>query len=103
MLDCRHVMQLLMVTPVVPEGAPAGSSTSLQSCSCLLLLAMPPFPASPCRSARLNELWVLDLDSWCWLVPEAGGTAPSPRQGAALAMHGECSFASDTQRGLLAV
>lgn len=39
-------------------------------------------------STRLNELHALDLDHWCWLVPEASGSAPSPRQGAALTMHG---------------
>lgn len=39
-------------------------------------------------SARLNELHVLDLDTWSWLVPEVSGSAPSPRQGAAVTVHG---------------
>lgn len=34
--------------------------------------------------ARLNDLYFLDLSSWQWSQPATSGTAPSPRQSAAL-------------------
>lgn len=37
---------------------------------------------------RCNDVLLLDLASWQWSRPLLTGTAPSPRQGAALAVAG---------------
>ncbi len=39
-------------------------------------------------AGRCNDAHLLDLASWAWSRPPAAGTAPSPRQGAALAVAG---------------
>ena len=36
---------------------------------------------------RLNDVFVLDLDSFCWSKPGCSGQAPSPREGAAGTYH----------------
>jgi hypothetical protein len=39
-------------------------------------------------AGRCNDAHLLDLATWAWSRPPAAGTAPSPRQGAALAVAG---------------
>ncbi len=39
-------------------------------------------------AGRCNDAHLLDLVTWAWSRPPAAGTAPSPRQGAALAVAG---------------
>ena len=34
--------------------------------------------------SRLNDLYMLDLHTWQWNQPATSGTAPAPRQSAAL-------------------
>ena len=39
-------------------------------------------------AGRCNDLFLLDLVTWAWSRPPLTGTAPSPRQGAALTVAG---------------
>lgn len=40
--------------------------------------------------SRLNDVYTLDFHSWQWQQAVTSGTAPSPRQGAAMCLHGLC-------------
>ena len=41
---------------------------------------------------RYNDLHYLDMEHFTWMQPNIAGTAPSPRQGAAMAVHGELIY-----------
>mmetsp|Transcript_46212 Transcript_46212/g.88190 ORF Transcript_46212/g.88190 Transcript_46212/m.88190 type:complete len:1493 (-) Transcript_46212:386-4864(-) len=41
---------------------------------------------------RFNDLHYLDMETYTWMQPNIGGSGPSPRQGAAVAVAGDCIY-----------